>query len=211
MKRAIFTALLVLGLLAFTALGTADITKSNHKLKTQDIKIQSKQSELQLLELKFNKLNVDLQKELSNKTQDQERVEELQRQKDELQKQLDEAQRQLQARAAQKEAERQKLASAASLSSTAYAEGSCEAWIAGAGIKEVASAKELIRRESNCNPNARNPSSGACGVAQELPCGKSGCSLGDGACQVKWMNGYVISRYGSWAGAVAFHDANNWY
>ena len=89
--------------------------------------------------------------------------------------------------------------------------GSCADWIAGAGIGDVGNAQELIRRESGCNPNAVNPSSGACGVAQELPCGKSGCSLGDGACQVKWMNSYVLGRYGSWANAVAFHNANNWY
>lgn len=89
--------------------------------------------------------------------------------------------------------------------------GSCMEWIQAAGITEVQSAQILINRESGCNPYARNPSSGACGVAQELPCGKSGCELGDGACQVKWMHGYVISRYGSWAAAVAHHDRNNWY
>lgn len=89
--------------------------------------------------------------------------------------------------------------------------GSCADWIAAAGIKDVGNAQELINRESGCNPNAVNPSSGACGVAQELPCGKSGCSLGDGACQVRWMNSYVLGRYGSWAAAVGFHNANNWY
>lgn len=89
--------------------------------------------------------------------------------------------------------------------------GSCDDWIAGAGINDLPNAKELIRRESGCNPYATNPSSGACGVAQELPCGKSGCSLGDGACQVRWMNTYVIGRYGSWAGAVNFHSLHNWY
>jgi len=89
--------------------------------------------------------------------------------------------------------------------------GSCDSWIAEAGISDVANANELIRRESGCNPNAVNPSSGACGVAQELPCGKSGCSLGDGACQVRWMNSYVTGRYGSWQAAVSFHDSHNWY
>ena len=89
--------------------------------------------------------------------------------------------------------------------------GTCSSWITAAGIADVANALELIRRESNCNPYAKNSSSGACGVAQELPCGKSGCALGDGACQVRWMNHYVLSRYGSWAGAVSFHNANNWY
>ena len=89
--------------------------------------------------------------------------------------------------------------------------GTCDEWIAMAGITDLANAKELIRRESNCNPNAVNPSSGACGVAQELPCGKSGCKLGDGACQVAWMNRYVTSRYGSFANAIAFHNQKGWY
>ena len=89
--------------------------------------------------------------------------------------------------------------------------GNCSEWLAKAGVTDLANATELIRRESGCNPNAVNPSSGACGVAQELPCGKSGCSLGDGACQVAWMKRYVEARYGSWAGAIQFHNANNWY
>ena len=89
--------------------------------------------------------------------------------------------------------------------------GTCDEWIAMAGITDLANAKELIRRESNCNPNAVNPSSGACGVAQELPCGKSGCKLGDGACQVEWMKRYVTSRYGSFANAIAFHNQKGWY
>lgn len=89
--------------------------------------------------------------------------------------------------------------------------GSCMDWIKGAGISDINSAIQLINKESGCNPNAVNPSSGACGVAQELPCGKSGCALGDGACQVKWMDGYVQARYGSWANALAFQIANSWY
>lgn len=79
--------------------------------------------------------------------------------------------------------------------------GSCNDWLAQAGVSDVTDAMALIAGESGCNPNSYNSSSGACGVAQELPCGKSGCSLGDGACQVKWMNGYVLSVYGSWANA----------
>lgn len=89
--------------------------------------------------------------------------------------------------------------------------GTCSEWISSAGITDIANAWELIRRESGCNPNIVNKISGACGVAQELPCGKSGCSLGDGACQVRWMNTYVHNRYGSWSGAIAHHNAKNWY
>lgn len=89
--------------------------------------------------------------------------------------------------------------------------GGCLAWIRAAGIQDTASAKELIRRESNCNPLAINPTSGACGVGQALPCGKWGCQLGEGFCQVAQMHQYVLGRYGSWAQALAFHSANNWY
>ncbi len=93
----------------------------------------------------------------------------------------------------------------------AASSGSCADWIASAGVDDVASAMTLINRESGCNASVVNPSSGSCGVAQELPCGKSGCSLGDGACQVRWMSSYVLGRYGSWAAALAHSFANNWY
>lgn len=89
--------------------------------------------------------------------------------------------------------------------------GNCSTWLASAGVSDIQNAQWLIAKESGCNPNAVNSSSGACGVGQELPCGKSGCSLGDGACQVRWMNSYVLGRYGSWAAAVVFHQSHNWY
>jgi hypothetical protein len=89
--------------------------------------------------------------------------------------------------------------------------GTCTSWMAAAGIVDTANASQLLTWESHCNPNAINPSSGACGLAQELPCGKSGCSLGDGACQMVWFNKYVIERYGTMAAAVDFHVKNGWY
>jgi hypothetical protein len=89
--------------------------------------------------------------------------------------------------------------------------GDCASWLAAAGVTDMTSATNLIQRESGCNPYAVNRTSGACGVAQEVPCGKSGCSSGDGACQVQWMNGYVLARYSSWANALAFQIANGWY
>jgi len=89
--------------------------------------------------------------------------------------------------------------------------GTCASWMSAAGITDTANATRLLNWESHCNPNAVNPSSGACGLQQELPCGKSGCGLGNGACQMKWFNRYVIQRYGSMAAAVIFHIANGWY
>jgi hypothetical protein len=91
------------------------------------------------------------------------------------------------------------------------ATGNCAEWLAEAGVTDTADAMAIINMESGCNPYAVESASGACGVAQELPCGKSGCTFGDGACEVKWMNQYVLERYGSWSNALAFHEANGWY
>ncbi len=95
--------------------------------------------------------------------------------------------------------------------------GNCQAWLASVvNPAELGAAIELQRRENgSCNPQLYNQGgSDACGVAQELPCGKSGCGMppnADGACQIRWMNSYVIGRYGSWANALNHHDRMNWY
>lgn len=88
--------------------------------------------------------------------------------------------------------------------------GSCGEWIEAAGVDDVGSAVQLIQRESGCNPNAVNPTSGACGIPQELPCGKSGCGS-DPVCQIRWMQSYVKARYGSWANALSFQLSRGWY
>lgn len=72
-------------------------------------------------------------------------------------------------------------------------------------------ALELVGRESSWNPNAVNQSSGACGLAQSLPCSKIGDNWNDPVVALKWMNSYIQNRYGSWKNAIDFHYANNWY
>jgi len=89
--------------------------------------------------------------------------------------------------------------------------GSCSEWMAAAGITDVANATYLIGKESGCNPYSVNRSSGACGVGQALPCSKTGCEMGDGACQTRWMNSYVLGRYGSWQAAADHHRNYGWY
>lgn len=89
------------------------------------------------------------------------------------------------------------------------ASGSCSEWMTAAGVTDMANAAELIRRESGCNPNAVNRNSGACGIPQALPCSKLGTN--DPIAQIRWMQNYVISRYGGWAQAVAWHNSHNWY
>jgi hypothetical protein len=72
---------------------------------------------------------------------------------------------------------------------------------------------ELIARESGFRPDAINPSSGACGLAQALPCSKMQCSLDEEGidCQLEWIKNYVEQRYGNIEHALVFHDVMNWY
>lgn len=154
------------------------------------------------------KLRLELQQTQQVKQELDSKLNQTTQEKEQLKKQNDDLQIQLQS----KKQQQMVLASVTRIQAPrAVFTGDCASWVARAGIADTASAYELIRKESGCNPNAINNSSGACGVAQELPCGKSGCQLGDGACQVVWMNRYVLSRYGSWLAALQFHYRNNWY
>ena len=225
MRKHITTALLAIALIGFVWLGVANISSSNNKLKVRDIQLQSKQSDLLQLENKFNLLN----KELEQKNLDASKVKELEDQKIQLQEQLDKAQSDLQAKAKRQADEKQRLAVAAQKASgtaVASASGGCADWMAQAGISHP-DAIWLISKESGCRSNAVNPSSYACGIAQELlepnqrarqiasvkagVCPKSGCSMSDPVCQMKWMQNYTYGRYGSWSAARAFHIRNNWY
>jgi len=91
----------------------------------------------------------------------------------------------------------------------AQAAGSCQEWMNQAGITDQGNAYILIMRESGCNPNAVNKSSGACGIPQALPCSKLGTS--EPVEQLRWMQNYVVRRYGSWANAVAHSTSVGWY
>ena len=88
-------------------------------------------------------------------------------------------------------------------------------WMAGAGIpqSEWEYVDYIVSRESGWNPHAINPSSGACGLAQSLPCAKSEVygAWNDPVAQLKWQYDYVVGRYGSYAGAANHSRAYGWY
>lgn len=69
----------------------------------------------------------------------------------------------------------------------------------------------IYMHESGNNPYAVNKSSGACGLAQALPCSKMACALGDYACQDAWATNYMLNRYGTWENAKAFWLAHSWW
>lgn len=91
--------------------------------------------------------------------------------------------------------------------------GDKQSWLAASGIPqhEWGYVDSIVTRESGWNPNAVNKSSGACGLGQQLPCGKWAGAWNDPVAALRAMNGYVHGRYGGWAGAVAFWQANKWY
>jgi hypothetical protein len=67
-------------------------------------------------------------------------------------------------------------------------------------------------RESGWNPAALNPSSGACGIPQALPCSKIPGGLGaSAAVQIRWGLDYIAGRYGSPSGALAHSNRVGWY
>lgn len=82
---------------------------------------------------------------------------------------------------------------------------------AGIPTSDWAAVDYIVSHESSWNQRAVNPSSGSCGLVQELPCGKSGCTFGDGVCQLRWATQYAKDRYGGWWGAYNFWQNNHWW
>lgn len=86
-------------------------------------------------------------------------------------------------------------------------------WLAASGIpqNEWGYVDSIVTRESGWNPNAVNKGSGACGLGQQLPCGKWAGAWNDPVAALQAQYQYVKDRYGSYAGAVGFWNANHWY
>lgn len=200
-------ALALLVVVGFIGLGAHNLlqnknTEDRLKKELNQTQIEHQQTQQQLMQVEGDKA----------KTQEQK-----QKLEQENQQQLDKI-KELEQQLSVKRENAKRLAEATTLVPTVSAapvSKSCEEYLAAAGITDP-NARELMRRENtSCDPQRYNMAgSGACGIAQELPCGKSGCGIppnANGACQVEWMADYVVQRYGSWAGAIAFHDANNWY
>ncbi len=85
----------------------------------------------------------------------------------------------------------------------------------GWGSDQWSCLDRLWQRESNWNPYAQNPSSGAYGIPQSLPGSKMATAGSDWqtnpATQIKWGLGYIQGRYGSPCGAWAHSQSVGWY
>ena len=91
--------------------------------------------------------------------------------------------------------------------------GSKTDWLAASNIpaESWGYADFMVQKESGWNPNSLNKSSGACGLAQALPCSKLGPNWNDPVVALNWMHGYVTGRYGGWEQAYNFWVKNRWY
>jgi outer membrane murein-binding lipoprotein Lpp len=217
---------------AFTYIGIADAVKTKDSLDFQQVELKSRSTEIQELNIKYDKLNTDLDKASEQKEVNQKEVERLNKEKQDLELQKQELERQLQAKLESKSklaAASTKAINAATGTATASAMsgGSCTDYMLQAGISNPI-AIELVNRENRgCDPCVYNDGSPtgardcnysggrAYGIPQSLPGNKMASAGADWrtnpVTQLRWMNSYVMDRYGSWANAKAHHDANGWY
>lgn len=203
MRKHIITVLLCFGLIGFIALAVTNIKRTNTKLKFEQIEVKSSQAKLLELNIKYDQL---LQQKTSTDAEKQEQLKKIQ----DLENERKRLEGELQSKLDRESADRQRLAVAAQKASgtaVASASGGCAEWMAQAGIPQTASTNKLILKESGCNPRAVNPTSGACGIPQAWPCSKlpNGVNT-DPVTQLRWMDNYVKTRYGSWDNALA-----TWY
>lgn len=82
---------------------------------------------------------------------------------------------------------------------------------AGIPLDQQPAADILIQRESSWNANAYNQNSGSCSLVQALPCSKIGDNWRDPVTALRWGNGYVVARYGTWQIALQHSYTHSWY
>lgn len=198
-------------LISFSGFAVMSMNQKDETIELQEINLEDKNIKIDELQSNYdnvveelNSLKDELDTTKSKYSEKKEKIKQLEEEKANLESQL-------QAKLEQKE----KLAKAAQITSTASATsapvGSCRDWMVQAGISDMDNAYILIMRESSCNPSAVNASSGACGIGQQLPCGKWKHQWDDPVGAMIDMQEYVYQRYGSWANAVNFHNQNHWY
>lgn len=85
----------------------------------------------------------------------------------------------------------------------------------GWGSDQFSCFDNIIEHESNWNPRATNPSSGAYGIPQSLPGNKMAAAGADWrtnpATQISWGLSYVKARYGTPCGALSFRQGHGYY
>lgn len=201
---------LAIALLGFIGLGLNQIKHDREVKQIQRIEIKSNEAKLIELDNKYKDV-------LEQKTNTEAEKDEQQKRIDELESERGRLERELQAKLNKQAEDKKKLAEAAKKATgtqTASAiSGNKHDWLRASGIPESdwQYVDYIVSRESSWNPNAVNRSSGACGLGQQLPCGKWAGAWNDPVAALKAQHGYVKARYGSYAQAYQFWLSNKWY
>lgn len=177
-----------------------------NQLHIHEVQVQEKQSEVDQLQQEIIESEKQLEQHKITEQEFQSQIEKLNKEKEELNKQLQ----------AKREAEKKaQIAYAAEQKQINRPTGTCQEWMTAAGITDQTNAYFIFSKESGCNSTAQNRSSGAYGVCQALPASKMAAFgsdyLTNPVTQMKWCQSYALSRYGSWANAVAFWNKNHWW
>lgn len=179
----------------FVVLGANNLVSNQNQLHIQKLQVKSKNAELKTLELKYDNLQIELNKTDKN---NQEQIKKLQEEKDRLEQERLRLEKEL----AVKRASKLQIASQSiPTSGSASASSNC-------GTDPYMS--QIYMRESGCRVGAVNPI-GCTGLGQSCPASKiAHCGL-DWACQNAWFTNYANVRYGSPAQAWAFWQKNHWW
>lgn len=214
MRKSIYTVLTAILLIGFIAAGTINIRDTNQKLQLNDIELKSKETQLIELNQRYDEVI-----HLKTKT-DKEKQEQLEKIK-QLETDRERLERELQAKLDKQSSDKEKLARSAENASglkrasaaPAKVTGNKQSWLKASGIPESQwqYVDYIVSKESSWNPSAVNKSSGACGLGQQLPCGKWAGAWNDPVAALKAQYGYVKGRYGGYAQAYSFWQKNSWY
>ncbi len=195
-------AVLILGGFVWLAINSG---VQAEKLHTKTIKLES-------TEAKLKDVNLQVEQLKTQSSTDKAKQQQLEKEKAELEKQL-QAKAEAKAKLAQAAANAASAVTSQKALAAPMPSGSHQDWMAQAGISasDYGYVDYIVTRESGWNPNAVNASSGACGLGQQLPCGKWAGAWNDPIAALVAMQGYAIGRYGSWAGACSWWTSHNWW
>lgn len=207
MKRNL-TILLTLLFISFVGLGVNSLREHQVELKLKEIKLQDNVLELNKIKLEKEELNSEFEKAVEEGKVNEEKARQLEQEKLDLEQRTRELEKELQAKRASKA-----TVAGANNKSTVQYSGNKQSWLEASGIPSDQwwAVDYIVSRESSWNPNAINKSSGACGLGQQLPCGKWAGAWNDPVAALKAQYQYVVARYGGYPQAVTFWKANEWY
>jgi len=201
MRNKLFLATLVtaivIGLIAV-------VVNTNNDVQLQQLDVKTKQNEINTL----NELNETYKIKLKDAEGNAEQIKQLEQEQQELKQENERLQQELAIKRAKQIEDKKNVAYAAKPIT-----GDKQSWLKASGIPadQWWAVDVIVSRESGWNPNALNPTSGACGLGQQLPCGKWAGAWNDPVAALKGQYGYVVARYGGYTQAVAFWNANHWY